>query len=110
MADAGENEWRFSAKFEERLGSAGPPTQAPVAGVRDVIVCVKGGDQVDPADFREHPPVGAAQWMRHHRGPEVYLPWSEDAVIWRLDRRREYLDGPEAEDLAQLLGLVLGDR
>jgi hypothetical protein len=206
MTDAGENELRFSAKFEERLGSAGPPTQAPVTGVRDVIVCVKGGDQVDPADFREHPPVGAAQWMRHHRDPDnrvgavelgrdvslehigradaqlvqfacqprghyffpvgapnqvysfvrrmpasehedhpyrwdpegvlgdslslsrlvrdngfskqyaaritdyedgeqqvVYLPWSEDAVIWRLDRRREYLDGPEAEELARLL-------
>jgi hypothetical protein len=206
MASADENELRFSAKFEERLGSAGPQTQAPISGVRDVIVCVKGGEQIDPDDFRENPPVGAAQWMRHRRDPDnrvgavdlgrdvrlehidrgdaqlvqvacqprghyffpvgapnqvysfvrsmpssehdahpyrwdpdgvlgdalslsrlirdngfskqyaarindyedgeqqvVYLPWAEDAIIWRLYRHREYLDGPEAEELARLL-------
>jgi hypothetical protein len=206
MTEANEDELRFSAKFEERLGSAGPPTDAPLAGVRDVIVCVKGSEQVDPDDFRENPPVGAAQWMRHHRDPDnrvgpvnlgrgirlehidradaqlvqfacqprghyffpvgapnqvysfvrsmppsehdahpyrwdpdgvlndalslcrlirdngfskqyaarindyadgeqqvVYLPWAEDAIIWRLHRHREYLAGPEAEELAQLL-------
>ncbi|MGD9735120.1 MAG: hypothetical protein AB7V58_05850 [Solirubrobacterales bacterium] len=70
MAGTEENELRFSAKFNEGLGSAGPPTQAPVTGVRDVIVCVKGNDQGDLDDFRENPPVGAAQWMRHHREPD----------------------------------------
>jgi hypothetical protein len=206
MVEANENKVRFSAKFEERLGSAGPPTDAPVSSVRDVIVCVKGGEQVDPDDFRENPPVGAAQWMRHRRDPDnrvgavnlgrgvrlehitradaqlvqfacqprghyffpvgapnqvysfvrpmppseheahpyrwdpdgvlgdalslsrfvrdngfskqyaarindyadgeqqvVYLPWAEDAVIWRLHRHREYLAGPEAEELTLLL-------
>ncbi len=206
MAHPEMNELRFSAKFEERLGSAGPPTQAPVTGIRDVVVCVKGNDQRAPDDFRENPPVGAAQWMRHHREPDnrvgavdlgrdvrlehmnrddaqlvqfacqprghfffpvgapnqvysfvrsmpasehddhpyrwdpdgvlgdalslsrfirdngfskqyaarindyedgeqqvVYLPWQEDAIIWRLHRHREYLAGPEAEELAGLL-------
>jgi hypothetical protein len=34
----------------------------------------------------------------------VYLPSSQDAIIFRLRRDREYLDGPEAEELAALLG------
>lgn len=206
MAGTEESDLRFSAKFDEGLGSAGPPTQAPVTGVRDVIVCVKGDDQGDPDDFRENPPVGAAQWMRHRREPDnrvgaidlgrdvylehldrddaqlvqfacqprghfffpvgapnqvysfvrslpasehddhpyrwdpdgvlsyalslsrlirdngfsmqyaarindyedgeqqvVYLPWQEATIIWRLRRHREYLAGPEAEELAELL-------
>jgi len=34
----------------------------------------------------------------------MYVPWSQDAIIFRLRRDREYLDGPEAEELGVLLG------
>jgi hypothetical protein len=33
----------------------------------------------------------------------MYLPFSEDAIIFRLRRDREYLAAPEAEELAALL-------
>ena len=198
----------FSAKFDAPLGSSGPPTSASVAGVRDVILCAKGEEELAENEFREHPPVGSKDWMSHidsegedrrvgsielgrdvfierlddettelvmnacqPRGhyffpirqfgriysfvrhlsaseheenpfgwdPDgllqhalmfsrlirdngystqyaaritdyedgeqqvVYLPWSQDATIFRLRRDREYLDGPEAKELAVVL-------
>lgn len=198
----------FSAKLGREF-SAGPPNPAPVVGVRDVIVCAKGDEEVDGEEFRDHPPVGSLDWMgfadpekkdrrvgsielgqsirierlnddtaelvmnacqprghyffpvrqfgqvysfvrhmpptEHEENPYrwdpngllqhalmfsrlirdngystqyaaritdyedeqqqvVYLPWSQDSIIFRLRRDREYLDGPEAEELAALLG------
>ena len=207
MAEIDPNELRFSAKFDHGLGSAGPPTQSPVGGVRDVILCVRGEEEIADGEWRAHPPVGALDWTHGHWGepdlrvsavelgrdvriarldskeaemvqtacqprghyffpigaprqvyafvrsmpaseldenpygwdPDgvlddalmlsrlvrdngyskqyaarivdhedgeqqvVFLGWAEDAVIWRLNRHREYLDGPEAAELAGLL-------
>lgn len=197
----------FSAKLDAAHGS-GPPSSASVSGVRDVILCAKGEEELGENEFRDHPPVGSKDWMgyadpegedrrvgsvelgrdvfierldsetadlvmnacqprghyffpirqfgqvytfvRHLPASEneknslrwdpdgllqhalmlsrlirdngystqyaaritdyedgeqrvMYLPWSQDAIIFRLRRNREYLDGPEAEELAALL-------
>jgi hypothetical protein len=53
---------QLSAKLEARF-SAGPPTQAPIVRVRDLIICV--GDpslDVPIEEVYAHPPIG---WDRH---------------------------------------------
>lgn len=206
MTEPDANELRFSADVGRNM-SAGPPGGGSVVGVRDVIICAKGEEQIADGEWRAHPPVGALDWAHGHwpdpdprvsaidlgrytrimrlpsdeaamvqtacqprghyffpigapnqvysfvrtlpaseyeanpygwdsdgvlndalifsrlirdngyskqyaarindyEGGEqqvVFLAWTEDAAIWRLHRTREYLDGPEAEELATLL-------
>ncbi len=53
----------FSAKFDSRF--AGPPTDAPVAGVRDVLLCITD-HTVDfgDAEVQAHPPVASTILQR----------------------------------------------
>ena len=45
----------------------------------------------------------ANQRLRGWRAASRVLAWTEDAIIWRLNRHREYLDADEGAELAQLL-------
>jgi hypothetical protein len=64
MPDAHSQEGEFSAKLGSRV-SSGPPTPAPVARVRDVIVCATDNATVASSEeFRAHPPVGTPATLR----------------------------------------------
>jgi hypothetical protein len=61
----------FSAELGQDF-AAGPGTQAPVARVRDVILCpIDTTVQVSPEEFRAHPPVDAPAELQfiQHTGP-----------------------------------------
>lgn len=50
---------QFSAEIDPASIVSGPPTDAPIVCIRDVIVCaVDGNDDVDVEEYRLHPPVG----------------------------------------------------
>lgn len=50
---------QFSAELDRNAMVAGVPTYAPIATVRDVIVCAAdNNDDVDVEEYRRHPPVG----------------------------------------------------
>jgi hypothetical protein len=81
--------------FSARLGpalSSGPPTQTPVIGVRDVIVCAAGEDIRTVEDWKANPPVGVAAWVK---------AFAQDNMVESVRLGREisiqYLDRDTAE-------------
>lgn len=68
MQDVSSSPGQFSAKLDGF--SAGPPTQAPVARIRDVLVCpINNATAVSPEEFRDHPPIGSAAVLQMSNAP-----------------------------------------
>jgi hypothetical protein len=69
------NRTQFSAKFEHP-GFFGPITDAPVSGVRDVLICgvVPGAVDFTPDEIQEHPPIAWPRLLRDEgEAPPVEL-------------------------------------
>jgi hypothetical protein len=66
---------QFSAKFEDP-GFFGPITEAPVSGVRDVLICATDPSAVDftHEELEEHPPIAWPRLLREEgESPPVEL-------------------------------------
>ncbi len=61
--DADGDDNFFSADAGRRF-CGGPPTHAPVARVRDVVLCVTNGTSASLEEFQAHPPIAGAAEMR----------------------------------------------